>query len=92
MLGRLCVVLGLVLLGALCFPALATADFQNANTEFTASISEDAFSAESVADESTSKDISGQIVNQSDLLAGIFRRRNGERRAPLRALFRGGGC
>lgn len=111
MFGRMCIVLGLVLLGALCFTAMADAATYDANTKLEFSITEAALSAESVvsidaasldrlaplaineARQHQKADEQAKLTDKPDdnLLAGIFRRRNGEPRTPARSIFRGGG-
>lgn len=114
MIGRMCVVLGLVLLGAMCFPAFADASCNaNANSYLFSNVQEDALSAESVVSVELGKQyhLAPLAINEAathqkadeqakiaatgkpndNLIAGLFRRRNGEPRTPLRSVFRGGG-
>lgn len=112
MIGRMCLFLGLLLLGPMCFPACADAAANNANTDVILSIQEAAVSAESaVVAESSRLYVSPPAINEAarhqeadeqakltavrldeNMLAGIFRRRSGEARTPLRSIFRGGGA
>lgn len=111
MVGRMCLFLGLLLLGAMCFPAFADASYDANDDSGFYSIQEAAHSAESVAAVEASRLLTPPAINEAarhqeadeqaklatvrldeNMLAGIFRRRSGEARTPLRSIFRGGGA